>query len=328
MPTMSSLMTFDELLNFLTTKMRMSHIYQPLLIRALVDAGGTATLRQLAHAFLAQDESQLQFYETRIKEMPLRILAKHGVVQHDGQLVSLAVPHLTYVQRAQLKMACEQRMQEYVQKRNLALWDYRLLDTDPVPDDLRFQALKASGGRCALCGTTKDDSPLDVDHILPRSLGGKTERANLQALCAKCNRTKGNKDTTDFRPGPTPEVVPSCPFCSTDTQDRAVEQHGSALAVLDAYPVTPGHHLVLPRRHATEYFTMTRQDAEDLLRVLRNRLAEADSSIQGFNVGINCGEVAGQTVMHAHIHLIPRRKGDMVNPRGGVRGVIPERMGY
>jgi hypothetical protein len=123
---------------------------------------------------------------------PLRVLTKHGVVTHDGPLVSLAVPDLSYVQRAQLKRACEQRLQEFIEKRNLALWDYRLLELDPIPDDLRYQALKASGGRCALCGITKDERPLDVDHIIPRSRGGKHELANLQVLCAKCNRTKGN----------------------------------------------------------------------------------------------------------------------------------------
>ncbi len=324
-------MTFNQLLEFLTKRMRMSHIYQPLLIRALVDAGGTATLRQLAHAFLAQDESQLRFYEKRIKEMPLRVLSKYGVVRRDGQLVSLVVTDLTYVQRTQLRMTCEQRLQEYIQKRKLARWDYRLLDTDPVPDDLRYQVLREAGGRCALCGTTKDDAPLDVDHIVPRSLGGKTERANLQTLCARCNRSKGNKDTTDFRVGPTPERETACAFCAETFFSKAVEAHGAVFAVKDGHPVTPGHHLVLPRRHASDYFAMTtqeRQDADDLLCLLRNRLAETDRTIQGFNVGVNCGEVAGQTVLHAHIHLIPRRKGDTPRPRGGVRGVVPERMGY
>jgi ATP adenylyltransferase len=324
-------MRFDELLSFVTERMRMSHIYQPLLIRTLIEAGGTATLRQLAHAFLAQDESQLRFYEKRIKEMPLRVLTRHGIVRYEGGLVSLTVAALTYVQRAQLKMACEQRLQEFLQRRGLAVWDYRLLDTDPVPDDLRYQVLKAAGGRCALCGATKDEQPLDVDHIIPRSLGGKTERANLQALCAKCNRTKGNQDTTDFRPGPTPERVSDCVFCADDLQTKALETHGTVIAIKDAHPVTQGHHLVLPLRHAPDYFAMTRQerqDAEDLLRLLRNRLTQADQTIQGFNVGMNCGESAGQTVPHAHIHLIPRRRGDVQNPRGGVRGVIPRRMDY
>jgi ATP adenylyltransferase len=83
-------MTFEDLLDFLENRMSMSHIYQPLLIRALVDSGGTATLRQLAQSFLLQDESQLLFYEKRIKQMPLKILRKHGVVDYQGDLVSLS----------------------------------------------------------------------------------------------------------------------------------------------------------------------------------------------------------------------------------------------
>ena len=126
-------MTFDQLIDFLTNKMKMSHIYQPLLVRSLVDAGGSATLRQLATYFLSQDESQLLYYEKRIKEMPIKVLAKHGIV---------------------------------------------------------------------------------------------------------------------------------------------------------------------------------------------DKVAAADNSVIGFNVGMNCGESAGQTIFHAHTHLIPRRKGDVEHPRGGVRHVI------
>jgi len=71
-----------------------------------------------------------------------------------------------------------------------------------------------------------------------------------------------------------------------------------------------------------------REDASDLLRVLKKKLEEKDETITGFNIGMNSGESAGQTVMHAHIHLIPRRRGDTPNPRGGLRGVIPEKMSY
>jgi hypothetical protein len=123
-------------------------VYQPALIRALVSAGGAATLRQLAQAFLCEDESQLLYYEKRIKEMPLKVLRKHGVITVDGQFVSLAVSSLTLEQRSRIRMACEQRLQTFVQKRGLAIWDYRLLEDDPVPDSLRFIVLRASGGRC------------------------------------------------------------------------------------------------------------------------------------------------------------------------------------
>jgi len=200
-------MSFDELMDFLETQMRMSHIYQPLLIRSLVDTGGTATVRQLACLFLAQDESQLLFYEKRIKEMPLKVLKRRGVVEHDGKLVYLRVPGLTLEQKASIRMLCERKMQEFVQKKGLGLWDYRLLEADPVSDSMRYEVLKASGGRCALCGITKDERPLDVDHIIPRTRGGRNTIDNLQALCFKCNRAKRNLDTTDFREGAKPVAL-------------------------------------------------------------------------------------------------------------------------
>ncbi len=324
-------MTFDELVAFLKNRMSMSHIYQPLLIRSLVDAGGTATLRQLAQAFVLQDESQFRFYEQRIKEMPLKVLQGHCVVERAGELVSLTTQLRSLEQKAQIKMLCEMKLQEFVQKRGLGIWDYRLLETDPVPDDLRYQVLAASDGRCALCGATKKERPLDVDHIIPRSRSGRNELDNLQVLCAKCNRAKGNKDDTDFRSNVEMDTDPACVFCAAESHSLAVEVNGSVFAIRDKHPVSPGHHLVLPKRHTPDYFTMTsqeRRDAEDLLRVLRNKVLAEDSAVRGFNVGANCGEIAGQTVMHAHIHLIPRRSGDTPKPRGGVRGVIPHKMSY
>jgi len=114
-------------------------------------------------------------------------------------------------------------------------------------------------------------------------------------------------------------------------QKGAVGENGSVIAIRDRFPVTPGNLLVLPRRHATAVFSMTvteRAHADELLRVLRNRIMAEDKKVLGFNVGHNDGDVAGQTVMHAHIHLIPRRRGDMEDPRGGVRGVVPERRVY
>ncbi len=125
-----------------------------------------------------------------------------------------------------------------------------------------------------------------------------------------------------------PEKFPKCPFCAAEAIEA---EHGSVYAIKDKFPVTPGHMLVIPFRHQPDFFTMTRRerrDAEDLILHLRARLLHDDPSIQGFNIGCNNGEVAGQTIMHVHWHLIPRREGDTPNPRGGVRGVIPSKMSY
>jgi ATP adenylyltransferase len=191
--------TAEQIIEFVRERMRMSHVYQPLLIRALVRAGGSATLRQLATALLMEDESQLLYYEDRIKKMPLPVLRGHGMVTSERDLVSLNTGHLTYEQRAAIELACTQKLAEFLQRRGLAAWDYRLIDTDPVRADVRYRVLAAAQGRCALCGAHSSERRIEVDHITPRSHGGTNDITNLQALCDECNRGKSNTDQTDFR---------------------------------------------------------------------------------------------------------------------------------
>ncbi len=122
-----------------------------------------------------------------------------------------------------------------------------------------------------------------------------------------------------------------CPFCQYLSSNRIVKEHGSVIAILDKFPVTKNHYLIIPKRHVETYFEMSaqeRQDADTLLLVLKEKCLQEDPSIKGFNIGMNCGSVSGQSVMHAHIHLIPRRAGDVADPKGGVRGVIPEKQKY
>jgi diadenosine tetraphosphate (Ap4A) HIT family hydrolase len=113
--------------------------------------------------------------------------------------------------------------------------------------------------------------------------------------------------------------------------DRAVEENELALAFLDGYPVTEGHTLIIPKRHVADYFDLFQPELNAIQQLLQSRqkaLTEADPTIEGFNVGVNAGQVAGQTVFHCHIHLMPRRLGDMDDPKGGVRGVIPAKQKY
>ena len=98
-----------------------------------------------------------------------------------------------------------------------------------------------------------------------------------------------------------------------------------------AYPVTQHHTLIITNRHISDYFDLTREEINDLYEILKNQkkeLKKLDKEISAFNIGVNIGKDAGQSIMHCHIHLIPRRKGDVEDPRGGVRGVIPEKQKY
>ncbi len=121
-----------------------------------------------------------------------------------------------------------------------------------------------------------------------------------------------------------------CPFCSIPP-GRVVREDGPCVAIRDHYPVSPGHTLIIPRRHAASFRDLTPEEwaaAHRLAKALASDLQQEDPSIQAFNLGINDGLTAGQTIPHVHIHLIPRRTGDVRRPRGGIRGVIPGKADY
>jgi len=122
--------------------------------------------------------------------------------------------------------------------------------------------------------------------------------------------------------------APACIFCKP--QREILAENEAALAVPDTYPVSPGHALVVPRRHAATIWDLSAEEFEACFRLVRELkpVLEARYKPDGFNVGVNCGEAAGQSVWHAHIHVIPRYQGDVPSPRGGVRHVIPLKARY
>lgn len=124
-------------------------------------------------------------------------------------------------------------------------------------------------------------------------------------------------------------MQPPCPFCSLPAE-RIREGTRRSVCIDDGYPVSPGHALVIPRRHVQSFFELQDDERADLLDLLgRARAAiEAERHPDGFNIGINDGAAAGQTVMHVHVHLIPRYSGDRTDARGGVRWIFPEKADY
>jgi len=121
----------------------------------------------------------------------------------------------------------------------------------------------------------------------------------------------------------------ACPFCNVDPARVSLENR-VGLAIPSAYPVTAGHTLVISKVHAASLSELPLDDQLglwELASLVRDRLRE-ELHPEGFNIGINDGPVAGQTVMHVHIHIIPRRQGDVADPRGGIRWIIPEKARY
>lgn len=122
----------------------------------------------------------------------------------------------------------------------------------------------------------------------------------------------------------------NCVFCELEP-GRIVRQNDLALAIGDKFPIVPGHTLIIPKRHCVSYFELSAEEAaacHALMTEVREQLMAEDSQVRDFNIGINDGPAAGQTVAHCHIHLVPRRSGDVRDPRGGVRHVIPGKGNY
>lgn len=121
-----------------------------------------------------------------------------------------------------------------------------------------------------------------------------------------------------------------CLFCGIQHKD-VIAENELAIAKRDKYPVSKFHTLVIPKRHVEDYFDLSKDELRAcniLLKYVRDDILKNDPNVGGFNIGVNSGAAAGQTVFHCHIHLIERRLGDVDNPRGGIRAVIPSRQNY
>ena len=126
------------------------------------------------------------------------------------------------------------------------------------------------------------------------------------------------------------QALSPCPFCSPEELD-IITRSRNFYVINDNSPVTPGHCLIIPYHHIADPLELNPEEITEiwqLVQDMRKKLLAEDSSISGFNVGFNSGHDAGQTIFHTHIHLIPRRCGDVEKPRGGIRGVIPARQNY
>jgi diadenosine tetraphosphate (Ap4A) HIT family hydrolase len=325
--------SFQRLRRFLLEEMRMSHVYQPVMIRELLRRGGTASTEAIARALLAEDRAQVDYYRLIVRNMVGRVLTKNrGIVEREKDDYRLeGFGTLTPKEVSELEAICDERIASYLEKREDP-WSHRRKSTGYVSGTLRYEILKRAHYRCELCGVSAEHKALEVDHIVPRNQGGSDEPHNLQALCYSCNAMKQDRDDTDFRgmAGSYQDRHDDCVFCQIP-EERIVASNELCIAFRDLYPVTPLHTLIIPRRHVIDYFGLfqpERNAVSQLLDQLRADICAADPTVTGFNIGMNSGKSAGQTIFHCHVHLIPRRDGDATNPEGGVRGVIPDKQHY
>ena len=191
---------FDQLEHFIAHEMRMSHVYQPVMLREILRRNGAATVNEVARALLAEDRSQVEYYEQITKKMVGRVLSKNrGITEKDNETYRMkGFPELSKREVDELMARCDAKISEYLDKRSDP-WSHRRKSTGYIPGTQRYEILKRARFRCELCGVAADHKAIEVDHIVPRNRGGTDDTSNLQALCYSCNATKRDRDKTDFR---------------------------------------------------------------------------------------------------------------------------------
>lgn len=330
-------MNFSQLKKFITEDMTMSHIYQPVMLITLLKNKGQASVKDIAQSILNQDPTQIEYYSEIVKNMVGKVLTKNrGITEKSGDTYNLINANaLSQNEIDELIKLCEIKINEYEIKRDGGHWEHRKRGRRVISGTIRYEVLKRANGRCELCGISHEIKSLEVDHITPKSLGGKDDISNYQALCFTCNAQKNNKDNTDFRNmnSQYEHRESECLFCNLQLNEkkRIIEENILAYVIRDAYAVTEYHSLIIPKRHVNDYFELTQAEVNAVNQLIQSQkllLDKDDKSIEGYNIGMNCGEVAGQTIFHCHVHLIPRRKGDVKNAKGGVRNVIDGKGDY
>jgi ATP adenylyltransferase len=327
-------MTYEQLIDFVERRMRMSHIYQPVMLLTLLQHHGECSETEIAKAISVHDPTQIEYYEAVTRNMVGRVLTRHGIVKREGKRFSLLSSRpLSKDQRSELQRLLKAKLDQYVAKRGERIWQHRKLALGDISGTVKFEVLNRASTRCELCGVSNTERALEVDHIVPRNHGGTDDITNLQALCYSCNAMKRDRDATDFRAlrESYAHREDSCPFCCRQKTGKISLQNELCFGIDDGFPVTDFHMLVIPRRHVSDFFELYEPERHACMRLLgeaKRRVIAQDPAIVGFNVGINVGEAAGQTVHHCHVHLIPRRTGDVEQPRGGVRNVLPGKGDY
>ena len=321
---------YIELKDFIQNRMKMSHVYQPVMLAALLKQSGTATSSEIASALLTKDQSQIDYYQHIVNGMVGKVLRSHNLVSKPPRKSDYYLEgynELNAEEVQQLIALCNEKLKDFESKRGDSVWEHRSRNRRLVSGTVRYSVLKRANYRCELCGIKADDKALEVDHIVPKSLGGADDIINYQALCYSCNASKGNRDSTNLAENRISYTsrVGGCLFCEAYSDREVIAENTLAYVIRDGYPVTEGHTLIIPKRHVADYFGLSTAEVSatnQLLHLIKEQLSTGDETITGFNIGMNAGESAGQTVFHCHTHLIPRRDGDVDNPKGGVRHVI------
>ena len=190
----------DRLKNFLINKMSMSHIYQPVIIKELLLNNNKNSIKSLAKKLLEYDDTQIEYYQHIIKRYPKSTLKKHSIINTDIENFYLDEEFISLSEKDKQELIdiCDEAIQNFVLNREGSYGRRNTFKRNIKSSDY-IEVLRRAKGKCQLCGISKDERSLEVDHVTPKSKGGSDDISNLGALCWLCNSKKSNKSDFDYR---------------------------------------------------------------------------------------------------------------------------------
>ena len=189
---------FQRLRTYIAERMRMSHIYQPLMLMELLGRSSPAPAQDVARRILGEDVTQIDYYTERVKRMVGKVLTGNGITAYaNGAYSLIGGEELSDVERDELQQLCRQRLDAFRAQRGEDVFAHRSRNRTPISGSIKYRVLTRARGRCECCGAHEHQRALEVDHIVPKNHGGSDDISNLQALCFRCNA--GKRDTVYLR---------------------------------------------------------------------------------------------------------------------------------
>jgi len=177
---------------------------------------------------------------------------------------------------------CRQRLEGFREQRGEEVFAHRSRHRKPISGSVKYRVLTRARGRCECCGAHEHQRALEVDHIIPKNQGGSDDISNLQGLCFRCNAGKRDTDCTDFRgvQASYGQREEGCVFCTLEGNGRVLLENELAICIADAYPVSMGHSLVIPRRHVADGMALHQPEWNGVVELLKQRQGELNATIR------------------------------------------------
>ena len=300
------MLDYAALESFIRKQMKMTHIYQPLMIRTILESdSGSATVDDIARVFVGQDRSYLEYYKKIVKRWPHDTLVrKRKVAQYDrkSRLYSLQLDgSLSVKQKEKLIELCNLRLDEFIGNDNWIM-GRRITAGRATLGSSRYDILAKSKGVCVACGTPARETQLDIDHIVPIACGGHDTLDNMQALCYACNRQKRDRDETDFLLWHKQLQFAKNPKCRLCDGRYRTNLHNRM-----AFAATEKNCFVAPVRHVSSFSEMIpseRQLCMTLVDHVKDKLRTAYPNAVFDLLGLN----DDSDMEHCRIRIVPRRR--------------------